>query len=99
MPIAHPLVRPSLAWVPVVLLLFSVSAPARPAAAIDLSGTWSIDVHLSDHAEQIARAIEIDTGEVKVERVRGAGILAMPAPTHALLDADERRAGGEFEEL
>lgn len=86
MPTLQRLVRSSLAWMPVVLLLFPVSTRARPSATIDLSGTWSIDIHLSDHAEQIARAIEIDTGELKFERPAhpgprgGAGIPDAPEP-------------------
>jgi len=47
----------SLMFAPDALVIGQVSAP------IDLTGTWSLDVHLSDHPEQIARAIEFDTGE------------------------------------
>jgi hypothetical protein len=87
----------SLAWAPVVLLL-PVSASASPPAAIDLSRTWSIDIHLSDHAEQIARAIEIDTGELKVERPMppgprgGAGVADAPE----LRKSDGTRPGREL---
>jgi hypothetical protein len=48
----------------------------------DLSGNWSIDTYLSDHSEQIARAIEFDTGEFRVDKYigseprRGAGVPA-----------------------
>jgi hypothetical protein len=53
-----------------VCLTLVVAAPSGPAAqqaSTDLSGTWSIDTYLSDHAEQISRAIEFDTGEFKYE--------------------------------
>ena len=44
-----------------------LSGRAGQQATTDLSGTWSIDTYLSDHAEQIARAIEFDTGEFKYD--------------------------------
>ena len=51
--------------VPCWMLALTVPrAQAPSAAAIDLSGTWSLDVHLTDHPEQIALAIQIDTGEI-----------------------------------
>lgn len=72
------------------MLLASLSAWAGPSPPIDLSGTWSIDLHLSDHAEQIARAIEIDIGEVRVERFAAAG----PRGGAGVSDAPEGRKGG-----
>ena len=107
MPIMQRLIRSSLAWMPIVLVLVPVSTRAGRPAAIDLSGTWSIDLHLSDHPEQIARAIEIDTGELRVEgpthpRPHGsAGTLNVPEsrtgdamqPGRALADA--QMSGGE----
>ena len=43
------------------------SGRAGQQATADLSGTWSIDTYLSDHAEQITRAIEFDSGEFRYE--------------------------------
>ena len=48
-------------------LTTSVAAQGPPTPQVDLGGTWSLDVHLTDHPEQIARAIQFDTGEFVAE--------------------------------
>ena len=64
------------------------SGRAAQQATTDLSGTWSIDTYLSDHAEQIARAIEFDSGEFRHEAYTdrpargGAGTPAHGDPAH-----------------
>ena len=39
--------------------------PANPP--VNLSGTWTLDIYLSDRAEQVARALQVDTGELTPE--------------------------------
>jgi hypothetical protein len=51
--------------------MFPLHGEAGQQGVTDLSGSWSIDIYLSDHAEQIARAIEIDTGEFRAGPSRG----------------------------
>jgi hypothetical protein len=54
--------------VALVLLLTPGTTGAQSGSApVDLSGQWSLDIHLTDHPEQIARAIQIDTGTFRVE--------------------------------
>jgi hypothetical protein len=60
----------------------------------DLTGTWSIDTYLSDHGEQIARAIEFDTGEFKFDTSLGTaprGRSGAPAAN----DPERRDSGRE----
>ena len=58
-----------LALLPLLLVLLPVVSPGGQVlpAPIDLAGTWSLDIHLSDHPEQVARAIQFDTGEFTAE--------------------------------
>lgn len=51
----------------VMLLLAAWLAAAQVPSPVDLSGAWSLDVHLSDHPEQIALAVAFDTGEFRPE--------------------------------
>jgi hypothetical protein len=39
--------------------------PAGPS--VNLAGSWTLDIYLSDRSEQVARALQIDTGEVTSE--------------------------------
>jgi hypothetical protein len=58
-----------------------VPAQEKPDGRPDLSGTWTLDVHLSDKPTQVARAIRIDTG--------------LPAEEELIVDGREGgRAGG-----
>jgi hypothetical protein len=50
-----------------IVVVVPVLGRAGQQASTDLSGTWLIDTYLSDHAEQIARAIEFDTGEFRYD--------------------------------
>lgn len=69
---------------PFLALLLFLLAPVAPvigqaSAPIDLSGIWALNVHLTDHPEQIARAIQIDTGEFMPE-MRGRGAEPVGGP-------------------
>lgn len=66
-----------------ILILFTPGREARLAgqasgSATDLSGTWSLDIHLSDSPEQVARMLRVDTGEFPLE-VFGRGAEASGA--------------------
>lgn len=57
-----------------ILILLAPGRDARLAgqasgAATDLSGTWSLDIYLSDSPEQVARMLQFDTGEFPPEFV------------------------------
>ena len=60
----------------IVLALGRGALPAGRVAAnspVDLSGTWALDIYLSDRPEQVARALQVDTGELTPETFgRGA---------------------------
>lgn len=60
-PVAGPLLLASLLTLVVPGLTVAGQSP------VDLSGTWTIDTYLTDHSEQIARAIGFDTGEYTPE--------------------------------
>jgi len=63
------------------------------SAPLDLSGTWSLDIYLSDHAEQIARAIQIDTGQFTPDTFGRGG--APEARSGGREDAGRSRFGGD----
>jgi hypothetical protein len=56
------------------LLAGSLVAQGPAASPIDLSGAWSLDVHLTDHPEQIARSIQFNTGEFAPATFRGVEV-------------------------
>lgn len=59
----------------VVVAVWPAGAHAQtiPMGRPDLSGRWTLDVHLSDNPEQVARAIRINTGQVVDSGVGGRG--------------------------
>lgn len=80
-----------------------LSVRAGEQATTDLSGTWSIDTYLSDHAEQVARAIEFDTGEFKsdayTDRAARGGRGTPAASDPARRGADREGRGGAIDRL
>lgn len=50
-----------------VVALFALAtmeaAQDRPRAPASFEGSWTLDLYLSDHPEQVARALRLDTGE------------------------------------
>lgn len=62
-------------WIVLVALL-AVGAAAMSAVpaqlpAASVAGSWVLDRYLSDHPEQVARALRLATGEARVEDARG----------------------------
>jgi hypothetical protein len=95
-----------------MVLLAAWLAAAQVPSPINLSGAWSLNVHLSDHPEQIALAVAFDTGEFRPESyersIEGRGRRGSPdsatvpgrrendGPAAERMSADDRKVLAEL---